>query len=290
MVKTMIACFEWPMLWVFPLCLLILSFLFALASIIGFRKKEFSMPGLIIIASASVLCLAVGIRYCVIANSPKLTTEKVTYQGESIERLSFSKKYLFVSENGEKEELLPENQYSITYECNEDIIVVVKKENASASSSTEKIITNTYAEKDSQYSTLSSILNDSIFPFSLAGIALIAMILFGINADTKRERALILLLGLLIIMFSTSRGIHYIKIVNHPVIVETKTYLVAVNEELASDWIEMDFVDEAGNRLEFSPKRNTIESYLGVEELEHGDYWLVYEAQSNTLLDIRKNL
>ena len=52
----------------------------------------------------------------------------------------------------------------------------------------------------------------------------------------------------------------------------------------------MDFVDEAGNRLEFSPKRNTIESYLGVEELEHGDYWLVYEAQSNTLLDIRKNL
>lgn len=60
------------------------------------------MPGLIIIASASVLCLAVGIRYCVIANSPKLTTEKVTYQGESIERLSFSKKYLFVSENGEK--------------------------------------------------------------------------------------------------------------------------------------------------------------------------------------------
>ena len=116
------------------------------------------------------------------------------------------------------------------------------------------------------------------------------MILFGINADTKRERALILLLGLLIIMFSTSRGIHYIKIVNHPVIVETKTYLVAVNEELASDWIEMDFVDEAGNRLEFSPKRNTIESYLGVEELEHGDYWLVYEAQSNTLLDIRKNL
>ena len=189
-----------------------------------------------------------------------------------------------------KEELLPENQYSITYECNEDIIVVVKKENASASSSTEKIITNTYAEKDSQFSTLSSILNDSIFPFSLAGIALIAMILFGINADTKRERALILLLGLLIIMFSTSRGIHYIKIVNHPVIVETKTYLVAVNEELASDWIEMDFVDEAGNRLEFSPKRNTIESYLGVEELEHGDYWLVYEAQSNTLLDIRKNL
>ena len=100
--KTMIACFEWPMLWVFPLCLLILSFLFALASIIGFRKKVFSMPGLIIIASASVLCLAVGIRYCVIANSPKLTTEKVTYQGESIERLSFSKKYLFVSENGEK--------------------------------------------------------------------------------------------------------------------------------------------------------------------------------------------
>ena len=306
MVKTMIACFEWPTLWVFPLCLLILSFLFALASIIGFRKKEFSMPGLIIIASASALCLAVGIRYCVIANSPKLTTEKVTYQGESIERLSFSKKYLFVSENGEKmllrfpyfvsqktimkEELLPENQYSITYECNEDIIVVVKKENASASSSTEKIITNTYAEKDSQYSTLSSILNDSIFPFSLAGIALIAMILFGINADTKRERALILLLGLPIIMFSTSRGIHYIKIVNHPVIVETKTYLVAVNEELASDWIEMDFVDEAGNRLEFSPKRNTFESYLGVEELEHGDYWLVYEAQSNTLLDIRKNL
>ena len=189
-----------------------------------------------------------------------------------------------------KEDLLPENQYSITYECNEDIIVVVKKENASASSSTEKIITNTYAEKDSQYSTLSSILNDSIFPFSLAGIALIAMILFGINADTKRERALILLLGLLIIMFSTSRGIHYIKIVNHPVIVETKTYLVAVNEELASDWIEIDFVDEAGNRLEFSPKRNTIESYLGVEELEQGDYWLVYEAQSNTLLDIRKNL
>ena len=175
-----------------------------------------------------------------------------------------------------KEDLLPENQYSITYECNEDIIVVVKKENASASSSTEKIITNTYAEKDSQYSTLSSILNDSIFPFSLAGIALIAMILFGINADTKRERALILLLGLLIIMFSTSRGIHYIKIVNHPVIVETKTYLVAVNEELASDWIEIDFVDEAGNRLEFSPKRNTIESYLGVEELEQGDYWLVY--------------
>lgn len=303
--KTMIACFEWPMLWVFPLCLLILSFLFALVSIIGFRKKTFSMPGFIVIVSASVLCLAVGIRYCVIANSPKLTTEKVTYQGESIERLSFSKKYLFVSENSEKmllrfpyfvsqktimkEELLPENQYSITYECNEDIIVVVKKENASASSSTE-IITNTYAEKDSQYSTLSSILNDSIFPFSLAGIALIAMILFGINADTKRERALILLLGLLIIMFSTSRGIHYIKIVNHPVIVETKTYLVAVNEELASDWIEMDFVDEAGNRLEFSPKRNTIESYLGVEELEHGDYWLVYEAQSNTLLDIRKNL
>ena len=183
---------------------------------------------------------------------------------------------------------MPENQYSITYECNEDIIVVVKKENASASSSTEKIITNTYAEKDSQYSTLSSILNDSIFPFSLAGIALIAMILFGINADTKRERALILLLGLLIIMFSTSRGIHYIKIVNHPVIVETKTYLVAVNEELASDWIEMDFVDEAGNRLEFSPKRNTIESYLGVEELEYGDYWLVYEAQSNKLLDIKK--
>lgn len=102
MVKTMIACFEWPTLWVFPLCLLILSFLFALASIIGFRKKEFSMPGLIIIASASALCLAVGIRYCVFANSPKLTTEKVTYQGESIERLSFSKNICLLVKTAKK--------------------------------------------------------------------------------------------------------------------------------------------------------------------------------------------
>lgn len=298
------AYFEWPVLWVFPMCLLILAFLLALAALMGWRKQRFSIPMLVVLALATVLCFAVGMRHLLIANSPRMATEKATYRGEQIEHLSFSPKYQFVNENGDElvlrfpyvvshkqvtnEKFIPGCQYSIIYESTKNIIVEAKKENATPKTSSEKIITDTYSDKEAHYASVHSIQSESILPFSIAVIALVAMVLFGINADTKFEKAVIGLIGILIIVFCTFRGVHYVKIAKHPVIIETRTSLVMLNEESRSDWIEMDFVDEVGNRLMFYPKRNSVESYLGVEELEYGEYWLIYEAQSNTLLDIRQ--
>ena len=57
--------FEWPILWVFPIHLIILAFLLALIALIDWRKQRFSAPMLAVLASAVILCFAVGV-YCII--------------------------------------------------------------------------------------------------------------------------------------------------------------------------------------------------------------------------------
>lgn len=124
--------FEWPILWVFPIHLIILAFLLALIALIDWRKQRLSAPMLAVLASAVILCFAVGIRYLMIANSPRILTEKATYRGDNVEHLSFSTKYLFVNDDGDEltlrfpyvishkkvtdEEFTPGCKYSIMYE------------------------------------------------------------------------------------------------------------------------------------------------------------------------------
>jgi len=90
------------------------------------------------------------------------------------------------------------------------------------------------------------------------------------------------------IAFFLLRGFYYVDVVNHPIIVKEEVYLTSIQQESATEEIELRFVDDYGNALTFFPLRNKVEEYLNVDELEYCKYQVIYEEKTSTLLDIAR--
>ena len=184
------------------------------------------------------------------------------------------------------EPFVPNQKYDLTYETRAKVIIAIKKNAATKSTSARINITKEYDDKEPHYSSINSILKLSILPFSIAAIILFAAVLGCLESDRIKSRLVIISLSLVAITVFLYRGFYYINVVNHPVIIADETTLTSIRQDSATEGIELRFVDDYGNVLTFFPLRNTVENYLNVEELNYCRYRVVFEEKTSTLLDI----